>query len=101
MSKDGLISLKEGGDKPTVAVVYAPWCQFCQAMETEYEGLAKELSGSFEVVKFRGDEEREFVSENFDVKSFPTIVALKDGKMIKYDSEERTVEAMKKFAESA
>jgi len=101
VSKDGLISLKEGGDKPSVAVVYAPWCQFCQAMETEYEGLAKELSGSFEVVKFRGDEEREFVSENFDVKSFPTIVALKDGKMIKYDSEERTVEAMKKFAESA
>merc|ERR1711988_786556 len=68
VSKDGMISMKEGSDKPSVAVVYAPWCQFCQAMEDEYEALAGELSGSFEVVKFRGDEEREFVSSNFDVK---------------------------------
>merc|ERR1719217_627237 len=101
MTKDGMISLKEGTDKPSVAVVYAPWCQFCQAMEEQYEGLASELSGSFDVVKFRGDEEREFISENFDVKSFPTILVAKDGKMTKYDSEERTVEAMKAFAESA
>ena len=64
-------------------------------------GLHRLEDGSFDVVKFRGDEEREFVSENFEVKSFPTIVVLKDGKMTKYDSEERTVEAMKKFAESA
>ena len=51
MSKDGMISLKEGTDKPSVAVVYAPWCQFCQAMEEQYEGLAGELAGSFDVVK--------------------------------------------------
>jgi len=100
MDKDGMISLKDAG-KPAVAVVYAPWCQFCQAMEDNYESLAEELAGSFDVVKFRGDEEREFVSENFDVKSFPTILVNKGGKMTKYDSEDRDVAALKAFAESA
>mmetsp|Transcript_28900 Transcript_28900/g.60921 ORF Transcript_28900/g.60921 Transcript_28900/m.60921 type:complete len:465 (+) Transcript_28900:96-1490(+) len=85
--------------KPAVVAVYAPWCQFCQAMEDEYENLAKELN--IPVAKFRGDEEREFVQANLNTESFPTVnVVTPDGKVVKYDSEERTVEAFKAFVES-
>merc|ERR1719240_661451 len=51
-------ALKKSG-KEAVVVVYAPWCQFCQAMESEYEKLAD--ATGLPVYKFRGDEQREFV----------------------------------------
>merc|ERR1711924_523496 len=88
-----------GGGKPAVLTVYAPWCQFCQGMEADYEKLAEELS--IPVAKFRGDEERDFVSANLNTESFPTVnVITSDGKVVKYDSEERSVEALKAFVEA-
>jgi thiol-disulfide isomerase/thioredoxin len=89
-------ALKKSG-KEAVVVVYAPWCQFCQAMESEYEKLA-DASG-LPVYKFRGDEQRDFVSANLNTSSFPTINFVgADGKAVKYESEVRTVEAMASFA---
>merc|ERR1719382_392517 len=38
---EAVTALKESG-KEAVVVVYAPWCQFCQAMEDEYDKLASE-----------------------------------------------------------
>merc|ERR1712193_42545 len=84
---------------PAVIAVYAPWCQFCQAMEEEYEKLSKELS--IPVAKFRGDEEREYVQANLNTESFPTVnVVTPDGQVVKYDSEERTVADFKAFVEN-
>jgi len=84
--------------KPAVLAVYAPWCQYCQGMEDEYEKLAKELD--IPVAKFRGDEQREFVQSKLNTESFPTInIITPDKKVIKYESEERTVPAFKAFIE--
>ena len=70
-------------------------------MEDQYDALATKLGASgITVAKYRGDEERDFVQSEFDVKSFPTIVALKDGKVTKYDSEDRDAEKMAAFVES-
>jgi len=89
-------ALKASG-KEAVVVVYAPWCQFCQAMEGEYEKLAD--ATGMPVYKFRGDEQREFVEANLNTSSFPTINYVgADGTAIKYESEVRTVEAMAGFA---
>merc|ERR1719440_1515657 len=83
---------------PAVVTVYAPWCQFCQAMEPEYEKLAKELN--IPVAKFRGDEQRDYVQANLNTATFPTVnVITKDGKVVKYDSEARTVADFKAFVE--
>jgi phosphoadenosine phosphosulfate reductase len=91
-------ALKASG-KEAVVVVYAPWCQFCQAMEDEYEKLAD--ATGMPVYKFRGDEQREFVEANLNTTSFPTINFVgADGKPIKYESEVRTVDAMAEFAKS-
>lgn len=78
-----------------VVVVYAPWCQFCQAMEEEVEKLAAD---GVTVYKFRGDEEREYVGASMNTASFPTVNKLVGGKFVKYDSEDRTVSALKAFA---
>jgi len=90
--------LKASG-KEAMLVVYAPWCQFCQAMEGEYDKLAD--AAGMPVYKFRGDEERAFVEANLNTKSFPTINFVgADGAVVKYESEDRSVDAMKAFAES-
>jgi len=98
-SPDEAINVKQSG-KPSVVVVYAPWCQYSQAMEDEYEKFAKEMAGKVDVYTLRGDEDREFVTENLNTNSFPTVNVIKpDGTAVKYESEVRTVEAFKKFVD--
>eukprot|EP00588_Corethron_pennatum_P011665 CAMPEP_0194280730 /NCGR_PEP_ID=MMETSP0169-20130528/18522_1 /TAXON_ID=218684 /ORGANISM="Corethron pennatum, Strain L29A3" /LENGTH=425 /DNA_ID=CAMNT_0039025571 /DNA_START=62 /DNA_END=1342 /DNA_ORIENTATION=- len=82
--------------KASVVAVYAPWCQFCQGMEENFEAFAAQAD--VDVYKFRGDEEREFVEAQLNTSSFPTINVVKpDGTVVKYDSEVRTVEAFNAF----
>ena len=96
-SQEDALAMKDG-----VMVVYAPWCQFCQGMEDEYEKLVAKLGDDVTVAKYRGDEDREFVSTEFGVESFPTInVISKDGKVTKYASEARDVDSLAKFVEAS
>jgi adenylyl-sulfate reductase (glutathione) len=77
-------------------VVYAPWCQHCQAMEEELTKFAGANPG-IKVAKYRGDVERGFSEREFEVKSFPTIVSVKGGKITKYESEARSANDFLKF----
>lgn len=97
-SNEDALALKNADEK-SVMVVYAPWCQFCQKMEEEYEAFAAEMAAEgMTVAKFRGDEVRDFVTEEFNVASFPTINLVGGGSAIKYESEERDVASLKSFA---
>jgi thiol-disulfide isomerase/thioredoxin len=94
---ESALEVKNSG-KPSVMVVYAPWCQFSQKMEEEYEKFA--AVAGVDVYSFRGDEERDFVQGNLNTNAFPTVnVIMPDGTAVKYDSEVRTVDAFKKFVE--
>jgi len=96
-STNEALEIKNSG-KDSVIVVYAPWCQFSQDMEDDFEKFA--TSTDVDVYSFRGDEEREFVQGNLNTQSFPTVNLIKaDGTAVKYESEERTVEAFTKFLE--
>merc|ERR1712157_43696 len=82
-SEEDVLKLKKSG-KPAIVVVYAPWCQFCQKMEDDFDKFASE--SDVDVYKFRGDEVRDFVSSELNTSSFPTVNAIKsDGATIKYD----------------
>jgi len=92
---DDVTALK-GAGKEAVVVVYAPWCQFCQGMEEDYAKLAD--ATGVPTYKFRGDEQREFIEAEMNADSFPTINFLSSsGELVKYDSEERTVDAIAAF----
>jgi phosphoadenylyl-sulfate reductase (thioredoxin) len=98
-STEEAAKIKASG-KPAIVAVYAPWCQFSQAMEEQFEAFANEFSDKIDVYSFRGDEERDFVMANLNTNSFPTINIIKpDGTAVKYESEVRTVEAFSKFME--
>jgi phosphoadenosine phosphosulfate reductase len=88
-------------EEKSLMVVYAPWCQFCQAMEEEFEKVAAELDGKVTIAKFRGDEVRDFVGKELNTTSFPTINVVGGGKAVKYESEERDAASLKALVEKA
>eukprot|EP00894_Picocystis_sp_ML_P000576 jgi/Pico_ML_1/51093/g2181.t1 len=102
VSKDEMEKMATAGaDVSTMAVIYAPWCQFCQGLEPAYEEVAAQLQGSgVRVAKFRGDTEREFVADRFQLQTFPRIVFFpKAGakEFVAYPSDRRDVDNLMAF----
>ncbi|KAK1282025.1 hypothetical protein QJS10_CPB22g00213 [Acorus calamus] len=91
----------ENRKEPWLVVLYAPWCRFCQAMESSYVELAGKLVGSgVKVGKFRADgEQKAFAERELQLGSFPTILFFPKHalKPIKYPSEKRDVESLLAF----
>ncbi|XP_059662386.1 5'-adenylylsulfate reductase 3, chloroplastic-like [Cornus florida] len=97
---ENLVKL-EDRKEPWLVVLYAPWCQFCQAMEGSYVELAEKLAGSgVKVGKFRADgEQKAFAQKELQLGSFPTILFFPkhSSQPIKYPSEKRDVDSLMAF----
>ncbi len=66
-----------------VAVVdfWAPWCGPCRMVAPIIEELAEEYDGKAKVCKVNTDEEQD-LAVKFGIRSIPTILFLKDGKVV-------------------
>lgn len=97
---ENLLRLEDRRD-PWIVVLYAPWCQFCQAMESSYLELADKLAGSgVKVAKFRADgDQKAFAKSDLQLGSFPTILFFPkhSSQPIKYPSEKRDVDSLSAF----
>ena len=67
---------------PVLIDFWAPWCGPCQMMGPIIEQLAEEYEGKAKVGKVNVDEEGK-LSQAFGVMSIPTIVLVKDGKVVR------------------
>ncbi|KAK1557462.1 hypothetical protein Q3G72_025035 [Acer saccharum] len=103
LSRTGIENLArlDNRQEPWLVVLYAPWCQFCQAMEGSYVELADKLAGSgVKVGKFRADgDEKEYAKRELQLESFPTILFFPkhSSKAIKYPTEKRDVDSLMAF----
>ena len=89
ITKDNFKEYVSGG-LPLVVDFWATWCGPCRMMSPIVEELAGEYDGKVVIGKCNVDEERELAME-FDIRSIPTILYFKDGKIV-----EKTVGAMPK-----
>ena len=71
---------KYKGDKPAIIDLYADWCGPCRMVVPLVEEIAKERS-DIKVVKINVDEEQELAMQ-FGVMSIPTLVVMKNGKIV-------------------
>ena len=67
-------------DKPVLMDFWAPWCVPCRMVVPLVEEIAEERS-DIKVVKINVDEERELAMQ-FGVMSIPTLVVMKNGKVV-------------------
>jgi adenylyl-sulfate reductase (glutathione) len=87
-------------DKDTMVVLYAPWCQFSQGLEADYETFASQVQqDKLRVAKYQADVDKEW-SKTIGLTTYPTLLYMPAGsdKIVKYNSDRRTVESLTMWA---
>ena len=68
-------------DKPVLIDFWAPWCGPCRMLSPTISEIAEEYGDKVKVCKVNVDEQGELASF-FGVMSIPTLVVIKDGKIV-------------------
>jgi thioredoxin 2 len=87
---DSTFDVEARSTAPVLVDLWAPWCGPCRFVSPILEELARDNAGRLKVVKVNVDE-NPALSARFDARSIPTLVVLRDGRVV-----DRVVGAMPK-----
>lgn len=78
---DTFAEIAETATVPALVDLWAPWCGPCRMVSPELEKLAAERAGRLKLVKVNADEAPR-LSQRFKVQAIPTLLVLRDGKVL-------------------
>lgn len=76
---------------------FATWCSPCKALMVQFDRLEQKHGDKVKVVKIDVDKETDFVADNFEIFTVPTVVLYKDGVFIDEFSGNRPMEAIESW----
>lgn len=81
------------GEVPVLVDVYADWCGPCQAMGPELHKLSRAVGETAKVLKVNIDHNQP-LAEAYGIRSVPTLMIFKEGKMVWKQSGFQTAQQM-------
>ena len=83
-------------DTPVSTDFWASWCGPCKMLTPVIQQLSEEVPEGYKIAKVNVDEERELAMK-FGVSSIPTIVVMKNGKIVNQAIGYRPIKDLKKL----
>ena len=85
---------------PSVVLVFAEWCGFCTRFKGDYIKF-KHHVGALDFYAMDADTNKAYLTKygsKMGVRGYPTILKIVDGKITRYDNDDRTMPNLIKFA---
>ena len=73
--------IEESMQRPVLVDFWADWCGPCKTLSPILEKLAQEYAGAFLLAMVNADEQQ-MISQQFGVRSLPTVMVMKDGQPV-------------------
>jgi thioredoxin 2 len=97
---DTFAEVAEAAAIPVVVDMWAPWCGPCRAVSPALEQLAQDLAGTVKLVKVNVDEAPK-LQQRFTVQAIPTLMVLRDGKVIARQAGAMPLPALRDWVQGA
>ena len=97
---DDFAAIAEKSVTPVVVDLWAPWCPPCRAVAPALEQVAGELAGRVKLVKVNVDDAPR-LSERFAVRAVPTLMVMRDGRVVARQSGAVPAAALRRWVEQA
>ena len=90
----------ESAKVPVIVDLWAPWCGPCRMVSPALEQLARDLAGQVKLVKVNVDTSPQ-ISQRFEAQAIPTLLMLRDGRVVARQIGALPPPALRAWAENA
>ncbi|MEV4141493.1 thioredoxin [Dactylosporangium sp. NPDC049742] len=97
---DTFAEVAERSSTPVLVDLWATWCGPCRAVSPALEQVATELAGTVKLVKVDIDK-APALSRRFDVRAVPTLMIVKDGKIVARQSGAANATVLRRWVEQS